>query len=416
MKNHFENLATQYCEAQTEENYEKFAEAVKEIGDRVRKEYNVPIADNVFNKIHSHIMADTNPDELLDGDITRYYIKCFKNQFSTATRGDRIHFNILAEIYANDKSEKNFNKLYMELRHIGMAYTFGLTVERDDYESITTDLAMRLKNNFDKLHQEKKSLLSYCIMCFKTKYYSLLKKYNKRVLQSDLIFKGSDSDVDMFEKVIVDNTDQEEENNEIFNELHNDGRLQLDRFYQILEDEFADGDIELMRDIFTPREDIETNNAFVWQSPELIMEKYGITGRTTVSAKRTRAVAKIKKILEREMKLSEMSDGIFDNAECFNSSGEMIKIVDGKIKETELKTKSGLIIKTIKEGDTEIVQKFYQNGKLKESGRKISNKRIGEWLFYHQNGILEGRINYDNEMRFVMFDETGNGEAMGKLK
>jgi DNA-directed RNA polymerase specialized sigma24 family protein len=328
----------------------------------------------------------------------------------------RVHFNELAEIYRLERTEKNFNKLYMELRNVGTAYRVGLTVDDDDYESITTDIAMKLKNNFDDLHQQQKSLLSYCIVCYKSKYYSLLKKYNRYVRQSDLLGGGSDEEdsSSLFDKIIHDNSENIDCDMELFPQ--NSTSSKLDRFYQIMEDMYQD-DIDLMRDIFTPREDIETNNSFVWQSPESIAEKHGIKGRTTVSAKRTRAVAKIRAILEQEQNFLETLDTYGGTKECITPDGTKVVVENNRICRLEkIKNDGTKIVIERPNQKEEIHTTYYPNGFIKEKGIKVGNKRVGKWLFYHDNGNVEGNIDYDNEMRFVLIDRKGEGEAIGKFK
>ena len=47
---------------------------------------------------------------------------------------------------------------------------------------------------------------------------------------------------------------------------------------------------------------------------------------------------------------------------------------------------------------------FYANGKLKEKGKLKNGLKVGTWLYYHEEGWLEKRIEYKkNQARLQIF-------------
>lgn len=328
----------------------------------------------------------------------------------------RKHFNVLALEYFEDRSEKNFARLYNELRNVGMATRAGLTVEDQDFETIINDLALKLQRDYDEVYQSKKSLLSYCIVAFKSKFYSLLPKYNKRVLASSLMFEDESSESSVFESLVSLDNPVNEIDIEMFATVSNDSNKKLSLFYEILEEEYPE-EKDLMKEIFSPREDIETNNSFVWKSPaEVISNTNFDGGKTAISARRTRAIQKIRTKMNEKLKIHEFADHVCDDLDVEDSYGTKWSVRNRKVVRKEFETKDGCTMIIEEENGIQKIQKKWQNGKIKEEGVRAGNKRTGIWLFYYENGKLEGKIDYDNDMRFVLFDEEGFGENMGKLK
>lgn len=323
-------------------------------------------------------------------------------------------FNSLAKNYFENRSSKNFDTIYLELRKIGKIARKGLTVDDDDFETITTDLALRLKENFDSLYQENKSLFSYCLKAFHSKYYSLLKKYNKTVRESSLFRQDEDSN-SIFENLVardsVFNETKEEDTEDI---LHNSPKLQTKLFFEIVEDVYKD-EIDLMRDIFTFRRDDEVGNASIWVSPEELANKHGIAKRTTISAKRTRALQKIAPILAERIELSKAVDG--ESSEGVVSlNNQKITYKDKEIVEASTVDKYGNITTKTRVEDGWMVETKNPKGVVILSGKKtLCGKRVGVWSEFHDNGRVSARCNYDHKLQFMTFDNFGNGIQMGKL-
>ena len=327
----------------------------------------------------------------------------------------KLTFNELALIYHNDRSDRNFEVLYQELRKIGSVARNGLTVEIDDYESITTDIAMRLHKNFDKIFTENKSIFSYCFVSFKTKYFSLLKKYNKRVLESDMYYGDGDEQYNGFEKLIYDRTEAEEEP-ELFDVLHASKELQVEEFYKIIDEHFPN-DREMMRDLFKLREEEEVGNSSVFTSPEKIGLKYGIANRTTISAKRTRALIKIKEILAKKVEASKCFDGDRIDGDVMVGKDvvtfENSKIVGSK----KIQANGDIVFKTAHEEGWLETRTTGEGIKISEGIRTHDGKRSGFWTFFQENGKLDSRMNYNHpQLPFCTFDSNGFGVEMGKLR
>lgn len=325
-----------------------------------------------------------------------------------------MKFNDLAKLYFETKDPLLFDKIYLELRKIGQISKVGLTVETDDLETITTDLALKLLKDFDSLYTEKKSLFSYCMVAFKTKFYSLLKKYNQRVRESDLMRDDEDgSNTNSFEALIYSRSENEEIDYEVVDMLHNSDDKKLKEFYDVIDYLFPD-EKEMMRDIFTFREDDEVVTSAIWTSPENICAKYGIKNRSTISAKRSRALQKIIVEMENRKKLSEFIDGNLDDGIVKNGA-VYIELSNKKIVKSQ--SKNGNVVERQYDENGHLEITTSASGILVSKGNKdLKGNRTGVWEFYKDNGKIDGKINYDHKMQFVTFDQYGTGEQIGKLK
>lgn len=326
-----------------------------------------------------------------------------------------LTFNEVAQIYFEDRSQKNFNIMYEELRKIGMMAKAGLTVEKDDYESITTDLAMRLLNKFDTIYSNHKSIFAYVFLSYKTKYFSLLKKYNKYVREADMFRKGDEEDVNRFETILFQKTEQAEKTEHI-SVLHNSVDMQFSEFYKII-DEMYPEEKEFVKELFELRDESEVGNVSLFVSPEKVGAKYGIKNRTTISARRTRAFQKIGAELSKRVEESSKLDGDRPDG-TYTIKGKEVTIENQKIVKVKFTEKSGSTTKkSLVEGGW-LTEKFDKNGtKIMEGVRDLEGNKIGFWSFYHENGKVESRANYSHpNVTYSQFDSQGFGIEMGKLR
>lgn len=330
------------------------------------------------------------------------------------------NFTKLAESYSKTKSEKDFAKLYKEIRIIAMSASKGLTVDSHDYETIVNDVSMKLYENFDTYYSENKSLLSFVYISCKRKYYSLKKKYYKNVCETDMLVMNDEDGNEMpskFTKALTDyygmSLNQESIEMDCANDLlHMSTNKMIERVKEILVELSTDKNgkfdklqFDMYLDIFTLRncefsfsseenviglkslisnQEVGSMSEFI--SPNIIASKYNISNRTTISAKRTRALDKIKETLLNdidESKRLEMSQ--------YTGKRKFKKEIGGKtylyLFDVENNIANGEFSKELitNNGNKLVTTGFYSNG-----------KKSGKWLYYFDNGSLMGYIDFDN--------------------
>ena len=150
--------------------------------------------------------------------------------------------------------------------------------------------------------------------------------------------------------------------------------------------------------------------------PEELAKKYNMNNRTTISAKRTRAIQKIAPMLAEQVELSKAMDGCSAKGSA-KIGNKTVTFVDNVVVEVSSVDKDGNVTTKTKEKDGWLVQTKNKKGVLLVEGMKnLEDKRIGTWVEYHENGKVSAKVNYDYDMRFMTFDTFGNGIEMGKLR
>jgi hypothetical protein len=242
----------------------------------------------------------------------------------------------------------------------------------------------------------------------------LLKKYNKRVRESDMMRDDDEGgSTNSFEALLYAKSEVDEVEYEVVEMLHNSDSKKLKEFYDVIDYLFPE-EKEMMRDIFTFRGDDEVITSAIWTSPENICAKYNIKNRSTISAKRSRALQKIIVELENRKKLSEFVDGNYDDGIVRNGA-VYIELSNKRVVKSQ--AKNGNIIEKQYDDNGYLELTSNSNGVLISKGKKnLEGNRIGIWEFYKDNGKIDGKINYDHKMQYVMFDQYGTGEKIGKLK
>jgi DNA-directed RNA polymerase specialized sigma24 family protein len=341
------------------------------------------------------------------------------------------NFTKLAEAYSKSKSSKDFDKLYKEIRIIAMSASKGLTVDSHDYETIVNDVSMKLYENFDKYYDENKSLLSFVFISCKRKYYSLKKKYNKSICESDMTVINDEDGNEVsskFTKALTDyygtSLNQEEFELESSNKLlHMSTDKMVIRIKEILKElshdangKFDDEQYRMYLDIFTLRncefsfssdkniEELkvlinnhEVGSVSEFISPNVIASKYRITNRTTISAKRTRALEKIRTTLKNDIEESKKLE--FSN---YSGTRTITKEINNKIYLHTYEIVDGIAdgryTKEIVSNNTKI---------LLADGRYTDGKKSGIWTYYFNSGSLMGYIDFTkNAKSFEYINET----------
>lgn len=337
-------------------------------------------------------------------------------------------FEKLAEAYSQNKTDRNFEALYKAIRRIARSAQSGLTVQQEDYETIVDDVSLKLHANFDKYYQENKSLLSFIFLACKRKYFSLKKGYDKRIYESDLQYRGGgdDKDFNYFEVLVANNQEVlmppiEIEHTTNDTPFHKDPKQMVARIGDICKEitkgsENPQREYKILLDTLTLR-----NNQFTFNddrgraelevcldahlgndenkkevgsvsgfiSPEVVAKKYGITNRTTISAKRNRAIKKIKTTLEADIENSKALNG----PEKTGKKTIIIPISEYGI-EKVYKVEFG-VVDGVPHGEFE--KKILKNGAecVVQSGRLDNGKKAGVWSFNSEKtGAKKGTLDY----------------------
>jgi len=349
------------------------------------------------------------------------------------------NFTKLSQNYFESRSQKDFAKIYAEIRIIAMSAAKGLTVDSHDYESIVDDIYMKLYLNFDKYYQENKSLLSFVFVSCKRKYYTLKKTYNKSICESDMIIINDKDggETSKFNQALTnyygDFVDQENvEVDAADNMLHLSTDRQIDRVKEIVKEmcyndkgEFNEDEHTKMIDILTLRngefslgenleelipyiknEEVGSVSDFI--SPTIISNKYGIKNRATVSAKRTRAIEKIRNIILSDISNSEIFDKV-------NYTGTKIvkKDINGKIY-----THTYELIDGVANGEYKKEILINSKKTTLTIGKFENGKKIGIWHhFFVENGSYMGYVDYNSgkSFEYTDMDETSMETRIMKL-
>lgn len=331
-------------------------------------------------------------------------------------------FQQLALNFLNERTERNFEKLYKQIRIIALSASKGLTVRQDDYETIVSNVAMKLYTDIDKIYETNKSILSFVYISCKRKYFSLKRGYDKTILASSLSFKSEDGDLDVFETIVNNELDSEIREFELEsaqNVLHNSPKLQIQKIKEIIKEictnpdgTINDDEVKMINDIFTLRnceyslhddnrldelrrtieDEVGCSSEFI--TPQVLANVYGV-GRTTISARRTRISRKIKSMMSKMLTDSENG-----------KTTRHVTTNNGVVKSCEY-------VGGMRNG----VYKEVKNGVTLVEGEYKNNKRIGVWHYYYENGNYMGYFNHVTKKSVAYLDENNdnNVEAITKL-
>lgn len=297
-------------------------------------------------------------------------------------------FQLLAEAFYQEKTEKNFNLIYVELVNIARA-SCGLILKNNDtaLSEVVSEIGMMIWQNDGSAIKEGKSFLSFVYLSCKNRALQQLrtKKRKKEIYASDMAHNGMD-DITVFENMIhsVVGENADETN---FDQAEFDDCSKLEYVISSLKEAYQGEEYEVLHKAIV-----------LGVSPEQIAIEHDIASRITVSTRAVRARSKIKAKYMAETDMERLLDNTTDdvNVSMKDDEGCLVKF----------SRKNGKL-----HGNCVT---FHKNGVMKTKGSYENGVKIGEWVEYNSDSEMIMKVNESHHKNaFVKYDSFGLVEAIG---